>query len=147
MEQLNALLTDQTGAVTQTAVLVIIALLIGWRIRAIIRVAKDIHARTDKTALHLIAIIIMVVSTPIIGLPLYRLIRPTHYKNQTHDRHKALCEQTIICVWCKSYVPKETEHCHHCGDHLVMACRQCKKSLPRSYAYCAACGAPNIDHR
>lgn len=147
MEQLNTIVTDQTWSIMQVALSVIIALFL-WRwIWAIIRVAKDVHARTDKTSLHVLAIVVVILTTPIVGLPLYRLIRPTHYKNHTQDRHKALCEQTIVCVWCDAYVPRDAEYCHHCGDQLVMSCRQCKKSLPRSYAYCSACGAPNIDHR
>lgn len=56
-------------------------------ILSIIRVSRDIIARTNSTTLQLVCILIVTILTPIIGLPIYRTIRPiqykTHYKNNT----------------------------------------------------------------
>ncbi len=55
-------------------------------ILSIIWVSKDIHARTNSITLQCISILIITICTPIIGLPVYRTIRPLTYKSFYTDR-------------------------------------------------------------
>ena len=48
-------------------------------ILSIIRVSRDIHARTQNTALQLIAILLVTFLSPLLGLPLYITMRPVRY--------------------------------------------------------------------
>ena len=50
-------------------------------ILSIIWVSKDIRARTNSISLQCICILIITICTPIIGLPVYRTIRPLKYKS------------------------------------------------------------------
>lgn len=54
-------------------------------ILSIIWVSKDIHARTNSIVLQCICILIITICTPIIGLPIYRTIRPLKYKSFYED--------------------------------------------------------------
>lgn len=49
-------------------------------ILSIIRVSRDIHARTQSTILQLIAILLTTFLSPLLGLPLYITMRPVRYK-------------------------------------------------------------------
>ncbi len=64
---------------------IIISSIIGFyiflRILSIIRVSRDINARTQSTALQLIAILLVTFLSPLIGLPLYITMRPVYYKS------------------------------------------------------------------
>jgi hypothetical protein len=54
----------------------IIAFFIFLWLISIIRVAKDISARTNSTLLQIVSILLVTLLTPIIGLPLYKIIKP-----------------------------------------------------------------------
>lgn len=49
-------------------------------ILTIIRVSKDIYARTKSITLQIISILLVTLLTPIIGMPLYLVIRPIRYR-------------------------------------------------------------------
>lgn len=49
-------------------------------ILSIIRVSRDIHARTQSTILQLIAILLVTFLSPLIGIPLYITMRPVRYQ-------------------------------------------------------------------
>lgn len=50
-------------------------------ILSIIRVSRDINARTKSTVLQLISILLITFLSPLIGLPLYVTMRPVYYKS------------------------------------------------------------------
>ncbi len=52
------------------------------RILSIIRVSRDIHARTNSTIVQLVSILFITLFSPIIGLPIYITMRPVQYKRQ-----------------------------------------------------------------
>jgi len=63
---------------------IIISSLIGFYIflwiLSIVRVSRDIHARTQSTALQLIAILMVTFLSPLLWIPLYITMRPVRYK-------------------------------------------------------------------
>lgn len=50
-------------------------------ILSIIWVSKDIRARTNSITFQCACILLITICTPIIGLPMYRTIRPLKYKS------------------------------------------------------------------
>lgn len=74
------------GITTQLAWLeIVISSIIGFyiflRILSIIRVSRDIHARTQSTILQLIAILLVTFLSPLIWIPLYITMRPVRYRS------------------------------------------------------------------
>jgi len=129
----------------QTIITGIIIFLIFLRILSIIRVAKDISARTSNILLQIVSILFVTILTPILWLPLYRAMRPIGYKKENIPRREANATQLIECYNCHQLNPKEYTHCISCGEHLKTQCKQCHKYYPYEYTYCHYCGAPNIE--
>lgn len=123
----------------------IIAFLIFLWLISIIWVAKDISARTNSTLLQIVSILLVTLLTPIIWLPLYKIIKPVWYKKDTIPRREACITNTVTCYNCKSINPKEYACCINCWEKLKTTCKQCGKEFPHIYHYCSCCWAPNIE--
>lgn len=119
--------------------------LIFLRIVAIIRTTKDIINRTNSFSLQVISILLVTFLTPLIGLPLYFLIRPITYKRDRIPRREACASNLVPCYNCHTLNPREYVCCIACGERLKVKCKQCGNSYAHSFAYCNICGAPNID--
>lgn len=113
-------------------------------IYAILRTARDISARTQSAGLQALSVIMILLLTPIIGIPLYFLIRPQSTLRDDFWKQQ-LAQQGISCVFCWERNAKEFEFCTFCGEKLKQNCKQCKKPYALSYEYCPFCGGPNID--
>ena len=124
---------------------VIALFLIFLRVVAIIWVAKDIINRTNSFSLQVISILFVTLFTPLVGLPLYFLIRPLSYKKDMIPRREACASNLIPCFNCSVLNPKEYVCCIACGERLKTKCKECWNSYAHSFAYCNGCGAPNID--
>ena len=122
----------------------IIILLIFLRIVSIIRVAKDISARTNSHLLQIISILLITFFSPIIWLPLYHIIKPIWYKKDRMPRREACVSNMTVCQNCKTLNPKEYKCCISCGQKLKINCKECNTDYPHDYHYCPKCGAPNI---
>ncbi|MEI8091646.1 MAG: zinc ribbon domain-containing protein [bacterium] len=83
--------------------------------------------------------------SPILGLPVYFIIRPVYYKNDSIPRRESCALNLVACDNCHTLNPKEYECCIACGEKLKVVCKQCGKQYPHAYAYCPICGAPNIE--
>ena len=112
---------------------------------AIIRVVKDISARTSNFGFQILSIIIIVLFTPIIWLPLYLAIRPINYKYDKFPRRESLAIQSTWCQNCELLNPVNYNNCVNCGTNLKNKCKECKFKFSKNYDYCPECGAPNID--
>lgn len=123
----------------------IIIILIFLRIISIIRTAKDISARTNSHTLQFICILLVTFLTPIIGLPLYHIIKPIWYKKDKMPRREACISTLTICQKCKTLNPKEYKCCINCWDKLKINCKECNNDYPHDYHYCPKCWAPNIE--
>lgn len=115
-----------------------------WLI-SIIRVAKDISARTNSTLLQIVSILLVTLFTPLIGLPLYKIIKPIGFKKDNLPWREACASNLIACHNCSFLNPKEYECCIQCGEKLKLKCKQCGKQYPHTHHYCSHCWAPNIE--
>ncbi|MDR3168411.1 MAG: hypothetical protein LBU27_01235 [Candidatus Peribacteria bacterium] len=112
---------------------------------ALIWVIKDSNARSEQLGFQFFAVIIVIVLTPIFGLPLYIACRPQGRKRDKSDRRAALLATLQTCQNCGALNPIDHTCCTRCGDVLSQTCRECGESYSRSYDYCPICGAPNIE--
>ena len=124
---------------------IIMIFLIFLRVIAIIRTAKDIINRTSSFSLQVISILLVTFLTPLVGLPLYFLVRPISYKRDRIPRREACASNLVPCYNCTTLNPKEYVCCIACGERLKIKCKECWNSYAHSFAYCNICGAPNID--
>lgn len=115
------------------------------RIISIIWVAKDISARTHKTFLQIICILIITLLSPILWLPIYAIIRPIHYIKDHIPWREALALSLTWCYNCESLNPKENEFCTNCGEPLKLECKKCSHKSAYNEIYCADCWSPNFD--
>jgi hypothetical protein len=122
-------------------VLMVVAVLV--RIYAILWVAKDIASRTQSGWMQCLSILLIVVATPLIGLPLYFLMRPQVIQRDEYWKQQLL-SSSIECVYCSQRNAREFEFCTFCGEKLKHACKQCHKPYALSYEYCPFCGGPNL---
>jgi hypothetical protein len=120
-------------------------LLIFLWIIAVIWTAKDILARTNNSGLQVISILLVTLLSPLIGLPLYFIVRPVYFKKDLIPRRESCALNLITCGNCHTLNPKEYECCIACGEKLKISCKECSKEFPHVYGYCPACGAPNIE--
>lgn len=123
----------------------IIALILFFWLLAIIRVAKDISARTHNHFLQIISILFVTFLTPILGLPLYLAIRPIWYKRDKTPWRDACLSDSIRCSACNMLNSKEYKCCIQCGKKLTIKCKECNKDYSHEFWYCPYCWAPNID--
>ncbi len=115
------------------------------RVIAIIWTTRDIINRTNSFSLQVISILLVTFLTPLVGLPIYHLIRPIYYKKDRIPWREACASNLISCYNCHTLNPKEYLCCIACGEKLKVKCKECWNSYSHSFAYCNICGAPNID--
>lgn len=115
------------------------------RVLTIIGVAKDIMARTNRLSLQIFSLLLVTLLSPVIGLPIYLVIRPIGYKHDRLPWREAAVMNLVVCYNCGTLNPKDHECCLACGEALKIKCKQCNKNYPHSYGYCSYCGAPNIE--
>ena len=124
---------------------IVTTLLIIFWILAIIWVAKDSGSRTHKLGFQMISIILVTLLTPILGIPIYLVLRPIAYKHDRLPWREAAVMNLIVCYNCGTLNPRDHEFCLACGEALKIKCKQCNKNYPHTYDYCQSCGAPNIE--
>ncbi|MBO4203796.1 hypothetical protein J5893_03120 [bacterium] len=115
-----------------------------WLI-ALIWVVKDANARSENIAFQILAIVLVVVLTPVFGLPLYVALRPRGWKWDKTVWRNIVELQGTVCETCGSIQSIEHRCCSKCGDTLQHPCRECGEFYAQAYEYCPFCGAPNID--
>lgn len=124
---------------------IIMLLVILFWVLSIIRVAKDIMARTNRLPLQVLSVFLVTIFSPIIGLPIYRVIRPIGFARDRLPWREAAVMNLVVCYNCGTLNPKDHECCLACGESLKIKCKQCGKDYPHSYGYCHFCWAPNIE--
>ncbi len=127
--------------------------LIIW-LAIIIWVIKDITNRTTNILLQVLAILLVVIFTPIFGLPVYLLVRPRttlfeQYYEETsleslenYDDNADIesVEIGLACPHCHGSIESNHKYCPHCRFELMADCIACKAPVHVSWKYCAACG-------
>ncbi|MDR2541528.1 MAG: hypothetical protein LBD11_07420 [Candidatus Peribacteria bacterium] len=114
-------------------------------ILALIWVIKDSNARSENLGFQFFAAVIVVILTPVFGLPLYIACRPQGRKRDKSEWRQALLANLQACPNCEVLNSIENSCCVACGDALKQTCRECGESYSNSYDYCPICGAPNIE--
>lgn len=125
--------------------IVLISFFIFLWIICIIRVGKDIGSRTNNILLQIVSIVLVTIFSPLIGLPLYIIIRPVSYKKDNIPWRESCALNMISCYNCGTFNPKEYDCCIKCWEKLKIKCKQCGQQYPHSYQYCSKCWAPNIE--
>lgn len=105
----------------------------------VFRTIKDITARTDNTALQFLSAFAVILLTPLLGLPLYLVLRPKFYKHDRLGWREAIVLETIDCPNCSVTNSLEYNVCVACGEVLKISCRECQKKYIYFYHYCPDC--------
>lgn len=126
--------------------LIMAYLLIMW-LASILWVYRDIRSRSTDPMSHLIGVAIAVVF-PIVGLPIYLILRPSETLTGAYDRRleqEALLSelQTVsACPNCRRAVQEEFAVCAYCATPVKQACTRCARQLRLSWRVCPYCATP-----
>ena len=112
---------------------------------ALIWVLKDAAARSNNLGFQFFSGVIIIILTPIFGLPLYIACRPQGFKRDKTIWRQAMMMHSQICSNCDALNPLEYSCCSECGDALKHSCRECDERYSLMCEYCPYCGAPNIE--
>ncbi|MGE3855779.1 MAG: zinc ribbon domain-containing protein [Dehalococcoidia bacterium] len=121
-------------------------LLIIW-LASVFWVFRDIRSRTTDMVSHLISVAIAVLF-PIVGLPIYLILRPSDTLTSAYDRQleqEALLSelQTVsACPNCRRPVQDEFTVCAFCATPVKQGCARCGRQLRLSWRYCPYCATP-----
>lgn len=143
LEQINSFITSFTGSDIVSYILLVI-FVVAW-IYSVLWVLKDVLYRSSSSSMQFVSVLFVILGTPLIGLPLYFLIRPVSYKHERHVWFEWLDLQTVVCRDCYRTNLAEYNNCVFCGTKLKIVCKQCNTEYPFNYLYCHKCGAPNIE--
>ena len=128
------------------ATMVVVYLLVLW-VASVIWVYRDISARTTDMLMQAISVAIAVLF-PIIGLPIYVILRPTDTLTLAYDRQleqEALLSelQTVTaCPNCRRPVQDDFSVCAFCGTAVKQGCAGCGRALRLSWRVCPYCATP-----
>jgi hypothetical protein len=111
---------------------------------ALIWVIKDVNARSQNLGFQFLAVVMILLFTPLLGLPLYIACRPQGWKWDKTPWRTALLASLQECGNCHTLNPVEHTCCTACGDTLKTECRECEEWYAYSYGYCPFCWAPHI---
>ena len=121
-------------------------LLIIW-LASVLWVFRDIRSRTTDPTSHWISIAIAVVF-PLVGLPIYLILRPSDTLTAAYDRQleqQALLSelQTVsACPNCRRPVQDEFAVCAFCATPVKQGCSRCGRQLRLSWRFCPYCATP-----
>ena len=115
------------------------------RLSVLIRVIKDSNARSYSFWFQLLAVLLVIVFTPVFGLLLYIAIRPQWWKWDKTWWRDTLFHTVHQCENCWEINKIENLYCTSCGESLHVSCRECLSVYSKSYSYCPQCGAPSLE--
>lgn len=142
---LEKLLNSSLFSVILTGVLVYIAVL--W-IAIILWVTKDITNRTNNVFFQICCISLVIFLTPIFGLVIYLILRPTktiveqYYEEfeldlmQTEEQSK----EVEHCPYCSAKTDPSFHFCSMCGKEISKHCGGCEKMIRLNWSSCPYCG-------
>ena len=117
-----------------------------WAV-TVIWVYRDIRARTRDIVSHLTALAIAL-AFPIVGLPLYFVLRPRHTLEDVYSRQleqEAMLSElhaASACPRCRRPVEDDFMVCPHCRTQLRLPCPGCPRLLSPQWRHCPYCAAP-----
>ncbi len=120
----------------------------------IIWIVKDITNRTTNLFLQVLSILIMIIFTPILGLPIYLLIRPSStifekYHEGFEDEditeweeenvENIIKKDVFLCPFCSKHIDEDFLYCPFCKEKLTQKCEKCHKDLKVFWVACPYC--------
>ena len=138
--------------------IIVIYLVLLWA-SIVVWVTKDIINRTDNILFQIVAILTVLIWTPL-GLILYFLIRPSktlferHYEEWDYEMEDNTDIEQVIkelervivqnsfnskCRSCWFSVKKDYKFCPNCRIDLIKRCNSCDKSINDKWDYCPHC--------
>ena len=130
----------------------LVALVVGgygaliWAV-TVIWVYRDIRARTRDIVSQLTALAIAL-AFPILGLPLYFVLRPRHTLEDVYSRQleqEAMLSElhaASACPRCRRPVEDDFMVCAHCRTQLRLPCTGCPRLLSPQWRHCPYCATP-----
>ncbi len=125
-------------------------------IAIILWVTKDITNRSDSIFFQIICISLVIFLTPIFGLIIYLILRPSktlteqYYEEMqenfwSHEENSVNIEH---CPHCMARCGKEFKFCPACGEQVGEACESCKENNHIQWTSCPYCGVKKVteDH-
>ncbi len=114
---------------------------------SVVWVYRDISARTNDPISQLIAVLVAVVF-PIVGLPVYFVLRPSETLQEAYDRQ--LEQEAILselhsisaCPDCRRPISEDFMVCAYCGTQLKQPCVSCNQLMQFAWRHCPYCAAP-----
>lgn len=116
-----------------------------FRFVTLIRVIKDSNARSSSFWFQILATLLIILFTPIVGLPLYIAIRPQWWKWDKTIWRDILFQQVQWCENCWYMNPINQWYCTNCWESLQTSCRECQNKYSKTYSYCPNCWAPKLE--
>lgn len=114
---------------------------------SILWVYRDVRSRSHDPVTHLVALIIAI-SLPVVGLPVYWVLRPEETLRESYDRQ--LEQEAILselhaisaCPNCRRPVRDEFMVCAYCANPLRQPCTSCGQLLQFAWRNCPYCATP-----
>ncbi len=109
-------------------------------------VIKDITTRTTSIFVQVFAILLIILFTPIFGLPIYLLIRPRttlfeqYYEETSLETLESEEIEQTRCKHCQLSIHSDAVFCPHCGTAQWTICKKCGAKMAADWQFCAACG-------
>jgi len=110
---------------------------------------RDLQLRTSNAVLPYLAAAMIILFTPVfflLGVIVYRIVRPQERIAETAERHLAeeamLAEVELVrtCPTCKRRTHEEWIICPTCRTRLNRVCPNCGKLVGTDWSLCAWCG-------
>lgn len=121
--------------------IVIAYLLIVW-LATVIWTVRDVTNRTGNILTQVFSILLIVLLTPILGLPLYLLIRPQTTLAEKYYEDVGLAEdEYLACPECEGEIREGQRFCPHCGSELLAVCPDCGAPKEKDWKFCPECGS------
>jgi hypothetical protein len=145
LQALQKVLNSNILTIALEAVIAYLAVL--W-IAIIIWVSKDANNRTNSLLFQVFAILIVIVLTPLFGLLIYLIIRPSRTLTEQYLENIQLQildeegkkESMDKCPVCNAYISREYKFCPHCAAKVKKVCPACKKLYQTNWDICPYCG-------
>lgn len=119
------------------------AYLVAVWLASVIWTVRDITDRTGNLFIQTFSVLLVVIFTPILGLPLYLLIRPRTTLAERYYEEAGLHESEYVseCPRCHTEVGEDYRFCPHCGEELLDECAACGAPKNKDWKFCASCGS------
>ena len=145
LQALQKVLNSNILTITLEAVIAYLAVL--W-IAIIIWVSKDANNRTNSLLFQVFAILIVIMLTPLFGLLIYLIIRPSRTLTEKYLESIQLQildeegkkENMDKCPACNEHISRDYKFCPYCAAKVKKVCSACKKMYQTNWDICPYCG-------